>query len=179
MIVGGTASLVPPLGVLVASLGEWASASGAIKSMEHRVFVYGTLLRGEGNHRLLTGAVYLGAHRTEPCFTLYALGGYPGLVAAGTTAVCGEVYCVDDAGLRLLDQLEDYPRLFGRRLMPTPYGRAWVYLYRGPVRDRSVIRSGDWRNLSGSGGAMRSRAIRNRRDPNDAAHRRRSTMQQG
>ena len=146
--------------------------------MEHRVFVYGTLLRGELNHGLLAGAVYVGAHRTEPCFTLYALGGYPGLVAAGATAVSGEVYRVNDAGLRLLDQLEGYPRLFGRRLMPTPFGRAWVYLYRGAVRDRPVINSGDWRDLSRSGGAIRAMAIRSRRDSNDTGRRRGSTAQQ-
>jgi len=147
--------------------------------MGHRVFVYGTLLRGELNHGLLAGATCLGAHRTEPCFTLYALGGYPGLVAAGTTAVSGEVYGVNGGGLRLLDQLEGYPRLFGRRLIQTPFGRAWVYLYRGAVRDRPVIHSGDWRDLSRSGGAIRSMAIRNRRDPNDTGRRRRSTVKQG
>lgn len=133
--------------------------------MEHRVFVYGTLLRGELNHGLLAGGVFVGAHRTAPCFTLYALSGYPGLVAGGTTAVSGEVYRINDAGLRLLDQLEGYPRLYGRRLMRTPFGRAWVYHYRGAVTDRPVIRSGDWRELSTSGGTIRSMAIRNRRDP--------------
>ena len=146
--------------------------------MEYRVFVYGTLLRGELNHGLLAGAVYLGAHRTEPCFTLYTLGGYPGLVAAGTTAVSGEVYRVSDAGLLLLDQLEGYPRLYGRRLIPTPFGRSWVYVYRGAVRDRPVIHSGDWRDLSRSGGAIRSTAIRKRRDPNDTGRRQRSAAQQ-
>jgi len=100
--------------------------------MEHRVFVYGTLLRGEVNHHLLTAARFLGEHRTEPRFTLLVLGAYPGLVARGDTAVQGEVYAVDAAGLRRLDQLEDYPRLYDRRLIPTDHGSAWVYLYRGP-----------------------------------------------
>jgi hypothetical protein len=38
--------------------------------MHHRVFVYGTLLRGQVNHHLLAGAVRLGTHRTAPVFTL-------------------------------------------------------------------------------------------------------------
>ena len=143
--------------------------------MEHCVFVYGTLLRGELNHPLLKGAVYVGAHRTEPCFTLYLLGGYPGLVGGGGTAVSGEVYRVDDYGLRRLDRLEGYPRLYGRRLMPTRFGRAWVYLYRGTVRDRPVIRSGDWRDLSRDGGALAAAAIRFRRDPSHCSRQQRST----
>ncbi len=143
--------------------------------MEHRVFVYGTLLRGELNHGLLADSVYLGTYRTEPRFTLYALSGYPGLVASGTTAVSGEVYRVDEFGLRILDQLEGYPRLYGRRLMPTPFGRAWVYLYRGAVRDRPVIRSGDWRDLSRHAGGLRAAAIRNQPDPSDTSRRQRST----
>jgi gamma-glutamylcyclotransferase (GGCT)/AIG2-like uncharacterized protein YtfP len=142
--------------------------------MEHRVFVYGTLLRGELNHPLLDGAVYVGAHRTEPCFTLYSLGGYPGLVGGGSTAVSGEVYRLDDFGLRRLDRLEGYPRLYGRRLMATPFGRAWAYLYRGAVGDRSVIRSGDWRDLSRDGGALAAAAIRYRRDPNHCSRRQRA-----
>ena len=133
--------------------------------MEYRVFVYGTLLRGEVNHGLLAGAELMGAHRTEPRFTLYRLGAYPGLVAGGGTAVHGEVYRVNDAGLRALDQLEDYPRLYDRLLIPTPFGRAWVYVYRGRLQDREPIRSGDWRAVSQRAAAVRAAAVRNRRDP--------------
>jgi gamma-glutamylcyclotransferase (GGCT)/AIG2-like uncharacterized protein YtfP len=113
--------------------------------MEHRVFVYGTLLQGEVNHHLLDNARRCGPHRTEPRFTLYALGTYPGVVDGGSTAVVGEVYEVNDAQLLRLDRLEDYPRLYDRRLIATPYGRAWLYLYRGRVRDRHAIHGGDWR----------------------------------
>jgi gamma-glutamylcyclotransferase (GGCT)/AIG2-like uncharacterized protein YtfP len=133
--------------------------------MDRLVFVYGTLLRGEVNHGLLADAKLLGPHRTEPRFTLYRLGAYPGLAAGGGTAVHGEVYRVTDAGLRVLDQLEDYPRLYDRELIPTPYGRAWVYVYRGRLRDREPIRSGDWRSVSQRAAPVRAAAVRNRRDP--------------
>jgi gamma-glutamylcyclotransferase (GGCT)/AIG2-like uncharacterized protein YtfP len=132
--------------------------------MSHLVFVYGTLLGGEVNHSLLSGAALLGPHRTEPCLTLYLLGAYPGVVKGGRTAVAGEVYRVDGETLRLLDRLEDYPRLYRREIIPTVHGRAWIYLYRGPIRGRSVIVSGDWRDLTRPPHSVRSAGVRARRD---------------
>jgi gamma-glutamylaminecyclotransferase len=132
--------------------------------MQHRVFVYGTLLRGEVNHDLLGGAALLGPHRTEPRFTLLLLGAYPGLIGGGRTAVYGEVYRIDEAGLLRLDQLEDYPRLYDRCQIPTAFGRAWVYLYRGRIRNRPAIHSGDWRLHASNGNPIRSAAVRGWRD---------------
>jgi gamma-glutamylcyclotransferase (GGCT)/AIG2-like uncharacterized protein YtfP len=132
--------------------------------MHRRVFVYGTLLRGQVNHHLLAGAVCLGPHQTAPAFTLYKLGTYPGLVRGGVTAVAGEVYRIDGATLRRLDALEEYPRLYGRLLIPTPYGGTWVFHYRGEVEGRSVIRSGDWRDLTRDPRSVQASAIRNTRN---------------
>jgi len=133
--------------------------------MRHRVFVYGTLLRGEVNHHLLAGTAFLGDHCTEPCFTLFHLGAYPGVAPGGGTAIHGEVYRVDGAGLARLDQLEDYPRLYDRRLIPTPFGRAWIYLYRGRLADRAVIAGGDWRAFASAPDSPRAAAIHGTRDP--------------
>ncbi len=137
--------------------------------MRHLVFVYGTLLRGEVNHRLLAEAEYLGPHRTASCFSLYLLGAYPGAVRGGGTALQGEVYAVDHAGLRRLDQLEDYPTLYDRRLLATPYGRTWIYLFRGSVRDRPVIPGGDWRSFVADPDSIRAAGVRRARDPRPAA----------
>jgi len=133
--------------------------------MQHQVFVYGTLLAGEVNHHLLAGADLLGPHRTEPCFTMFGLGAYPGVTRGGATAIFGEVYRVDGMGLERLDRLEDYPRLYDRVLIPSSYGRAWIYLYRGHIGGREVIRSGDWRTLSAGTDSFRSAAVRTARDP--------------
>lgn len=133
--------------------------------MRHAVFVYGTLLRGEVNHQLLEGASYLGPHRTAPCFSLYLLGAYPGAVRGGLTAIAGEVFSVDRAGLRRLDRLEDYPRLYDRRLLRTPYGPAWIYLYRGSVRSRALIPGGDWRRFAADPDSLRAAGVRRVRDP--------------
>ncbi|NBC47860.1 MAG: gamma-glutamylcyclotransferase [Gammaproteobacteria bacterium] len=141
--------------------------------MQHLVFVYGTLLAGEVNHYLLAGAERLGSHRTEPRFTLIQLGAYPGLITGGHTAVRGEVYRVDGAGLKALDRLEDYPRLYDRQLIATRFGRAWTYLYRGAVGSRRAIPTGDWRDVSGSGGSIQATAVRGRRDSKNPEQRRR------
>ncbi len=139
--------------------------------MRHLVFVYGTLLRGGVNHGLLAAAEWVGEHRTEPRFTLLQLGAYPGLISGGHTAVSGELYRVDNAGLKALDRLEDYPRLYDRRLIATRFGPAWAYLYRGSVRDRRPIPSGDWRTLSQAATPLRAAAIRGRRNSKNPGRR--------
>lgn len=112
------------------------------------VFVYGTLRRGEANHHLLSGAEFCGVHRTRPCYRMLHLGTYPGVVAGGSIAIEGEVYQVDKKGLVHLDRLEDYPRLYTRRLIPTPWGRAWIYLYRGSRDNRTQVPTGRWNGAS-------------------------------
>lgn len=112
--------------------------------MLSRVFVYGTLRRGEVNAGLLSEAELLGCHVTLPHYTMYSLGAYPGVVARGRTPIAGEVYSVDRRQLTQLDRLEDYPRLYERRLISSPWGNAWIYLYRGGRHGFRVIPSGDW-----------------------------------
>jgi gamma-glutamylaminecyclotransferase len=140
--------------------------------MQHQVFVYGTLLRGEVNHQLLAGAQFLGAHRTAPCFSLVLLGAYPGAVRGGMTALVGEVFRLNTRGLKRLDRLEEYPRLYTRRRLPTPYGWAWVYLYRGRRRDRPRLPGGEWRALVADPDSCRAAGVRHTRDPKNRPGRR-------
>ncbi len=112
--------------------------------MSDLVFVYGTLRRGEVNHYLLSGAEFCGVHLTRPRYRMLHLGTYPGVVAGGSSSIEGEIYRVDTKGLVKLDRLEAYPRLYTRKLIPTDWGRAWIYLYRGSRQSRSVIPSGSW-----------------------------------
>lgn len=112
-----------------------------------RVFVYGTLRKGEVNHHLLDGARFCGDHVTQPHYKMLHLGAYPGVVSKGRTRISGEVYQVDARHMAMLDRLEGYPHAYKRKLIPTPWGRAWIYLYRGSRGRRAVIPSGQWKEL--------------------------------
>lgn len=118
--------------------------------MKHLLFVYGSLRLGEAHHQLLTGARYLGRHRTEPCFTMHDLGEYPGVVEHGHYAIVGEVFAVDAATLARVDDYEGYPHEYTRRLIATPFGSAWIYLYCRDCGGAVVISSGDWRSVDNS-----------------------------
>jgi gamma-glutamylcyclotransferase (GGCT)/AIG2-like uncharacterized protein YtfP len=112
-----------------------------------RVFVYGTLLAGEPNHRVLTGARLVAKARTEAAFELRDLGPFPGLVR-GAHAVVGEVYEVDEVTLAALDRLEGHPRFYRRTRIALDDG-SLVQTYLLPpeqVEGRPVIASGNWRS---------------------------------
>lgn len=110
-----------------------------------RVFVYGTLRRGECNHHALRGAVWLGQQRTAARYRLIKLRWYPAALAGGHTALQGEVYAVSWAQLAQLDRLEDCPCEYQRQRIATAYGPAWIYLYNAPLpADARLIRNGDW-----------------------------------
>lgn len=117
-----------------------------------RLFVYGTLMRGERAHPLLAGAPLVGEAATEPAFDLVDLGDFPALVAGGATSVRGELYRVSPAQLAALDDYEGHPGFYRR----TPIrliggGRAHAYVL---GRERSGahprIASGDWRARASS-----------------------------
>jgi gamma-glutamylcyclotransferase (GGCT)/AIG2-like uncharacterized protein YtfP len=116
-----------------------------------RVFVYGTLLQGEGNHDLLARAEFLGPARTPLRFALYDLGGFPGLVAGGEQAVEGEVYIVGPDTLARLDQLEGHPRFYRRAPIALEDGSTveTYLLPRDRVVGRPLITSGSWRARRG------------------------------
>ena len=108
-----------------------------------KVFVYGTLKQGYGNHCLLEDSTFLGKCTTEPEFTLHSLYAFPAVLPFGNTAIKGEVYEVDDKTFKRLDRLEGYPSLYERIQIPTEYGDAWIYVM-DSVSNLKPIESGEW-----------------------------------
>lgn len=98
------------------------------------VFVYGTLKRGCGNHRLLTDAQFVTtATSFEPMFDMTDVG-FPYAFVGGSSYARGEIYHLGMATeiLRRLDRLEGYPHHYDRTIFSfvddegTPH-LAWMY----------------------------------------------------
>lgn len=116
-----------------------------------RVFVYGTLRQGQGNHRLLENQQFIGTSRTEAIYEMIHLGGFPGVLRTGPASIRGEIYEVDDDALARLDRLEGHPHFYTREEIDIPgTERVWIYFYnnRNPSRENIVIESGDWNTVN-------------------------------
>jgi gamma-glutamylaminecyclotransferase len=111
------------------------------------VFVYGSLLGGEGNHHVMRGGRLLGPAATLASYRLVDLGSYPALVEGGSVAVVGELYEVSDAHLGALDRFEGHPSFYVRAAIElSAGGQAEAYLLPASrARGASEIASGDWR----------------------------------
>ena len=71
-----------------------------------RLFVYGTLRRGQANDILALQPAPTWVGRASVHGTLYDLGRYPGVVLGGTALVRGEVYEIAPALEEKLDEIE-------------------------------------------------------------------------
>lgn len=111
-----------------------------------RVFVYGTLRRGQPAHDFLAKQRFVGEARTIAAFELVDLGAYPGLVRGGETSVVGEVWAVDDSTLARLDRYEGHPHLYLRQAIVLHSGEtAQAYVMAAEqARGRAAIPGGDW-----------------------------------
>lgn len=126
------------------------AAEAAVNPDRILVAVYGSLRKGLGNHRLLEQANLLGTFTTPPVYSMYALGGYPGLKQNGETAVVMEVYEVTPAEATRVDNLEGYDpnsnnnTFYTKVMIDTPYGQAGTYIFVPPVMGRTLVEGGDW-----------------------------------
>ncbi|MEW5824931.1 MAG: gamma-glutamylcyclotransferase family protein [Pseudomonadota bacterium] len=110
-----------------------------------RVFIYGSLKTGQSNRHWMAGSHLLGEHTTAALYRLYDLGPYPAALPGGTTALKGEVHALDTAHLHRLDHLENHPDEYERGLIDTPWGAAWIYLYRHPLPSQArILPEGCW-----------------------------------
>ena len=116
-------------------------------SQSHNVFVYGTLKRGQDNHDCLSGSTYMGRRRLIGG-QLHDRGLYPMALLTGRSdsVIHGELFCVSEAGLRRLDQLEGYPGFYDRTALQLSDGTtAWVYHGTSEqVTPYPCIPLGDW-----------------------------------
>jgi gamma-glutamylcyclotransferase (GGCT)/AIG2-like uncharacterized protein YtfP len=110
-----------------------------------KVFVYGSLKQGYGNHPILGTSELVAQYVTEPKYTMYSLGAFPAVVLDGETAISGEVYDVNDSVFKALDRLEGYPTFYNRTQIDTPYGKAWMYyLESDNLYGNQQVTGGEW-----------------------------------
>ena len=97
--------------------------------MTHRVFVYGSLKTGFGNHRVLGDNEPLREDQTlNAGWNMFSMGGFPGIVP-GSQYISGELYEVDDSILERLDWLEGNGHFYTREVVPLASGvDAWMYV---------------------------------------------------
>jgi gamma-glutamylcyclotransferase (GGCT)/AIG2-like uncharacterized protein YtfP len=86
--------------------------------MGMKLFVYGTLMRNHGNHRLLEGAKFLGVAYSHKSYAL-ANGGFPIAYTKGggvfpLLPIKGEVFEVEDHHITRCDRLEGHPDWYRR-----------------------------------------------------------------
>lgn len=115
-----------------------------------KVFVYGSLLEGLGNHSILEGSKALGPARTVEDFKMVSLGSFPGVLEGGEYPIIGEVYEVNRLTMGRLDALEGYPTFYDRRKVQLDTGEeAWMYILANQERyqDNLEVYGGDWRSF--------------------------------
>ncbi len=124
---------------------------------KQRVFVYGTLRRGDpsGKNAWLGDSVCQGTGRVAG--RLLDLADYPGMIPADEPGqwVTGEIYEVSAAVLAELDQYEGcdisspQPQEYRREMIPVEMENgesmtAWTYWFALPAAGYRRIASGDW-----------------------------------
>jgi len=106
----------------------------------HRVFVYGTLRRGQRNHHLLASSKFVGETATLRPFWMITTGPFPVLLdqvpddfGVPALAVFGEIYHVDDATMVELDRLERAGIAYDRKVTEVFEGghKVETYIYVG------------------------------------------------
>lgn len=87
-----------------------------------RLFVYGSLMRGERHHAELKGSAFLGSARTVPGYAVETSGEYLALVErpGSSTGVSGELYEVEGHLLPGLDEFEGQDYIRGRVALSAP-----------------------------------------------------------
>lgn len=72
----------------------------------HRLFVYGTLMKGGEAHWLLDNAIFLGSASTASKYSLNELGNDFYAIGVGNNCIDGELYMIDSPTLYAIDNWE-------------------------------------------------------------------------
>lgn len=114
------------------------------------MFVYGTLMSGYGNNRLLRNETLIGPAKTIEKYELRARGIPYVNKNNPISQIKGEVYEVSPEALPSLDSLEGHPRWYRREKIPVEINNeikeAWIYF--NPTPEGELLEDGDFRNYT-------------------------------
>jgi len=119
-----------------------------------KIFVYGSLMGGEFNHSILEreNNKFIRKAITTSDYSLFDLGGFPGMTRPGNHSIMGEVYEVCEETVRHLDILESHPQFYIRSLIYLDDGEivSTYILDNAYAKNSPLIESGNWkkRNLN-------------------------------
>ena len=97
----------------------------------HKVFVYGTLKKGGYFHYAMKRmmAKFLKDCVTKEICLFSAKGAYPFVLhQKSDVGTVGEIFEVDDKGLKQLDAIEGHPGFYKREEIQLENDKCWVYL---------------------------------------------------
>lgn len=89
-----------------------------------KLFVYGSLKRGFGNHSILGNSLFQCKGETIDLLVMLDLGSFPACILPTQedlphlTSIKGEVYIVDDDTFDRVEHLEGYPSFYDRMEIP-------------------------------------------------------------
>jgi gamma-glutamylcyclotransferase (GGCT)/AIG2-like uncharacterized protein YtfP len=116
----------------------------------YRVFVYGSLKVGKGNHRLLNmPPIYDEAFTIREQFKMISLGGFPGVIA-GSSKIHGEFYIVNAETLGKLHALEGHPSFYQAIVTLVQTGKNQVnyclmyILSKSGYNNHPIVETGKW-----------------------------------
>lgn len=113
------------------------------------LFVYGTLMKGQTNHEVISDGWFIANGTTLNDFCMYELGMFPAVTEDEVTPIWGELFRVTPDVLTLADNLEG--DLFNRIEVPVIIEMsgvitAWMYVSMLNEEDGVIIRDGKWKN---------------------------------
>ena len=112
---------------------------------QRKVFVYGTLMKGETNHDFLQNATFLDKTVIEG-YDMYNVGWYPAIIDGEGLAI-GEVYSVPVEDMASIDSLEGEGSLYEKRCVRITVNGvpdfAFVYVYLGDCS--GLVKIPSWR----------------------------------
>lgn len=118
-----------------------------------RIAVYGSLLSGFGNHRLLSNgdAQLLGTDRITIPYGMISYGGFPALVPSQVPQdISIEVYECNNETYQRVEWLEGYPSFYQKAVVSTKFGEVEIYVIEKETMfenqpDSIKVDDGDWR----------------------------------